>query len=186
MQANSERQAPSFETLVAGHLGALFQRALRLTWNQASAEDLLQETLLRAWRSFHTFRPDSNVWAWLSTILRHAYIDGYRKTSRRPEIIDRDLEDEFYLHSRLQRGDEYRLAGNPEELLLARLVTDDIKGALDGLPDGFRAVMALAGIEGLSYRQIAKVLDIPVGTVMSRLHRSRRRLRVKLGKYAVE
>ncbi len=173
-----------FTALISEHLDGLFRTALRLTRNRASAEDLLQETFLRAWRSFHTFQPGTNARAWLYRILMNAHIDAYRRTTREPEIVDQDDVDEFYLYSKVQESDEFKRAGNPEEALLSQLMDADVVGALEDLPETFRAVVVLADIEGFSYKEIAEILDIPIGTVMSRLHRGRRQLQVKLWDYA--
>jgi RNA polymerase sigma-70 factor, ECF subfamily len=173
-----------FQSLVEEHLDGLFRAALRLTRNRTRADDLLQETFLRAWRSFSTFRLGTNARAWLYRILMNAYIDAYRKTTREPEVVDHEDVDEFYLYTKVQESEDFRRAGNPEEALLARLMDADVKGALDSLPDGFREVVVLADIEGFSYKEIAQILDIPIGTVMSRLHRGRRQLQVKLWEYA--
>jgi RNA polymerase sigma-70 factor (ECF subfamily) len=181
-QAAEDRRR--FTALVEEHLDRLFGAALRLTRHRAQAEDLLQETFLRAWRSFHTFQPGTNARAWLYRILVNAYIDGYRKTSREPEVVDQEDVDEFYLYSRVQESEEFRRSGNPEETFLATLMDADVKAALDSLPDPFREVVVLADVEGFSYREIAEMLGIPIGTVMSRLHRARRRLQVALWEYA--
>ncbi len=173
-----------FSALVGEHLDGLFGASLRLTRNRTKAEDLLQETFLRAWRSFHTFRPGTNVRAWLYRILMNAYIDGYRKSEREPEVVDHEDVDEFYLYSKVHESEDFRRAGNPEEVLLANLMDADVKGALQGLPEAFRNVVILADIEGFSYKEIAEILGIPIGTVMSRLHRGRRQLQVKLWEYA--
>ena len=173
-----------FEVLVGEHLDGLFGAALRMTRNRVRAEDLLQETFLRAWRSFHTFKPGTNVRAWLYRILMNAYIDGYRKSEREPEVVDQEDVDEFYLYSKVHESDDFRRAGNPEEVLLNSLMDADVKGALDSLPEAFRNVVVLADIEGFSYKEIADILSIPIGTVMSRLHRGRRQLQVKLWDYA--
>src|SRR5574341_439464 len=173
-----------FEALIGEHLDGLFAAALRMTRHRARAEDLLQETFLRAWRSFHTFKPGTNARAWLYKILMNAYIDGYRKATREPEVVDHEDVDEFYLYTKVQESDDFRRAGNPEEVLLARLMDSDVKGALDSLPESFRQVVVLADIEGFSYKEIAEILGIPIGTVMSRLHRGRRQLQVKLWEYA--
>lgn len=180
--AASDRE--QFEALVGQHLDGLFGAALRLTRNRANAEDLLQEAFLRAWRSFHTFREGTNFRAWLYRILMNAYIDGYRKTSREPEIVEQDDIDEFYLYSKVQESDEYQRAGNPEQLLLANLMDANVVGALESLPEAFRSVVLLSDVEGFSYKEIAEILNIPIGTVMSRLHRARRQLQVKLWEYA--
>ena len=158
-----------FQALAEEHLDSLFRAALRLTRNRTRAEDLLQETFLRAW---------------LYKILMNAYIDGYRKATREPDIVDQEDVDEFYLYTKVQESDDFRRAGDPEEVLLSRLMDADVKGALDSLPDVFREVVILADIEGFSYKEIAELLGIPIGTVMSRLHRGRRQLQVKLWEYA--
>ncbi len=173
-----------FQALAEEHLDGLFRAALRLTRNRTRAEDLLQETFLRGWRSFHTFKPGTNARAWLYKILMNAYIDAYRKTTREPEVVDQEDVDEFYLYTKVQESDDLRRAGDPEEVLLARLMDADVKGALDSLPDAFREVVILADIEDFSYKEIAELLGIPIGTVMSRLHRGRRQLQVKLWEYA--
>lgn len=173
-----------FQVLVEEHLDGLFGASLRLTRNRTRAEDLLQETFLRAWRSFHTFRLGTNARAWLYRILMNAYIDGYRKHAREPEVVDQEDVDEYYLYAKVQESEDLRRAGNPEEVLLANLMDADVKGALDSLSDVFREVVVLADIEGFSYREIADMLHIPIGTVMSRLHRGRRQLQVKLWEYA--
>lgn len=173
-----------FSALVSQHLDGLFGASLRLTRNRTKAEDLLQEMFLRAWRSFHTFRPGTNVRAWLYRILMNAYIDGYRKSEREPEVVDHEDVDEFYLYSKVHESEDFRRAGNPEEVLLNNLMDADVKGALQSLPEAFRNVVILADIEGFSYKEIAEILGIPIGTVMSRLHRGRRQLQVKLWEYA--
>lgn len=170
--------------MVEEHLNGLFGAALRMTRNRTNAEDLLQETFLRAWRSFHTFRPGTNARAWLYRILMNAYIDNYRKATREPEVVDQDDVDEFYLYSKVQESDQYRRAGNPEEAFLQTLMDADVKSALESLPETFRAVVMLADIDGFSYKEIAEILSIPIGTVMSRLHRGRKQLQVALWEYA--
>jgi RNA polymerase sigma-70 factor, ECF subfamily len=173
-----------FQALAEEHLNGLFGAALRLTRNRTRAEDLLQETFLRAWRSFRTFQPGTNARAWLYKILMNAYIDSYRKTTREPEVVDHEDVDEFYLYTKVQESEDFRRAGDPEEEVLSRLMDADVKGALDSLPESFRQVVILSDIEGFSYQEIADILSIPIGTVMSRLHRGRRQLQVKLWEYA--
>jgi RNA polymerase sigma-70 factor, ECF subfamily len=180
----SQEDRERFELLVGEHLDGLFGAALRMTRNRTRAEDLLQETFLRAWRSFHTFKLGTNVRAWLYRILMNAYIDGYRKSEREPEVVDQEDVDEFYLYSKVHESEDFRRAGNPEEALLNSLMDADVKGALDSLTEAFRNVVILADIEGFSYKEIAEILSIPIGTVMSRLHRGRRQLQVKLWDYA--
>ncbi len=182
LPVSSDRER--FAAYVGQHLDGLFGAALRLTRNRANAEDLLQETFLRAWRSFHTYQEGTNVRAWLYRILMNAYIDTYRKASREPELVDQDDVDEFYLYSKVHESDEYRRAGNPEELLLTNLMDANVTGALESLPEPYRSVVLLADVEGFTYKEIAEILNIPIGTVMSRLHRARRQLEVKLWEYA--
>src|SRR3989337_3535529 len=114
----------------------------------------------------------------------NAYIDGYRKSEREPEVVDQEDVDEFYLYSKVHESEDFRRAGNPEAALLSRLMDADVKGALDSLPEAFRNVVVLADIEGFSYKEIAEILSIPIGTVMSRLHRGSPQLNVKLWDYA--
>lgn len=173
-----------FEAQVGEHLAGLFRAALRLTRNRTNAEDLLQDTFLRAWRSFHTFQQGTNVRAWLYRILMNAYIDSYRKTSHEPEIVDQEDVDEFYLYSKAHESDEFRRLGNPEDVLLTNLMDANVVGALDSLPETYRSVVLLSDVEGFSYKEIAEILNVPIGTVMSRLHRARRQLQVKLWEYA--
>jgi RNA polymerase sigma-70 factor (ECF subfamily) len=173
-----------FEALVNAHLDSLYGSALRLTRNRAAAEDLVQDTFLKAWRSFHTFQTGTNARAWLYKILMNAYIDTYRKTSREPELVDQEDVGDFYLYARAQESEEYRRDGDPEEILLSKIMDADVKSALEQVPEPFRAAVILADLEEFSYREIAEILDIPIGTVMSRLYRGRRHLQRLLWDYA--
>lgn len=173
-----------FEGLVTAHLDGLYGTALRLTRNRTAAEDLVQDTFLKAWRSFHTFQAGTNARAWLYRILMNAYIDSYRRAAREPEILDQEDVGDFYLYARAQESDEYRRAGDPEEILLSQIMDADVKSALEQVPEPFRAAVILADLEEFSYREIAQILDIPIGTVMSRLYRGRRHLQRLLWDYA--
>ncbi len=175
-----------FAALVEAHLDGLYGAALRLTRNRDAAEDLVQETFLKAWRSFYTFQPGTNARAWLYRIMMNAYIDSYRKAGREPEIVDQEDVEELYLYSRVQESEELRRQGNPEEIALQRVMDADVEAALQSLPETFRAAVILADLEGFSYREIAQILDIPIGTVMSRLFRGRRLLQKALWEYAVK
>ncbi len=173
-----------FEALVTEHLDSLYGSALRLTRKRASAEDLIQDTFLKAWRSFRTFQAGTNARAWLYKILMNAYIDSYRRSSREPETVDHEDVGDFYLYAKAQESDEYRRAGDPEEILLSKIMDADVKSALEQVPEPFRAAVILADLEEFSYKEIAEILDIPIGTVMSRLYRGRRHLQKLLWDYA--
>lgn len=179
-------QRERLETEALTHIDALYRTALRMTRNPSDAEDLVQEAYLRAFRSLHQFTEGTNLRAWLFRIMTNAYINEYRKRSRRPARASLDDMEEFYLYdhlidSGLQPSDE-----GPEDQVLNRITADDVIGALDELSDDFRNVVLLADVEGFSYKEIAEILDIPVGTVMSRLYRARRKLQRNLYDFAVE
>jgi RNA polymerase sigma-70 factor (ECF subfamily) len=182
--AVSSEDRARFEALVNEHVDSLYGSALRLTRNRSTAEDLVQDTFLKAWRSFHTFQEGTNARAWLYKILMNAYIDAYRRSSRAPEMVDHEDVGDFYLYAKAQESEEYRRAGDPEEILLSRIMDADVKDALEQVPEPFRAAVVLADLEDFSYREIAEILDIPIGTVMSRLYRGRRHLQRLLWDYA--
>jgi RNA polymerase sigma-70 factor (ECF subfamily) len=164
----------------------LFSAALRMTRNRADAEDLVQETYLKGFRSFHTFTEGTNLRAWLFRILTNTYINRYRAKQRRPDETDlTDLED-LYLNRRLGTIDDPTRGRSAEESLMELLPDDDVKAALEGLPDNFRLPVVLADVEGFSYKEIAEMLEIPIGTVMSRLHRGRKAMQKALYDYARE
>jgi RNA polymerase sigma-70 factor (ECF subfamily) len=172
------------EAEAISYVDALYRTGLRMTRNPADAEDLVQETYLRAFRSLHQFRVGTNLRAWLFRILTNAYINEYRKRSRRPINNSLDEIEDFYLYDHLidsgiQPSDE-----RPEDIVLSRLTDDDVVEALELLSEDFRQVVLLADVEGFSYREIAEILDIPVGTVMSRLFRARRKLQQSLYQFA--
>lgn len=173
-----------FESLVGRHLDGLYGTALRLTRNRTTAEDLIQDTFLKAWRSFHTFQEGTNARAWLYKILMNAYIDSYRRAARAPEMVDQEDVGDFYLYAKAQDSEELKRAGDPEEILLSKIMDADVKEALEQVPEPFRAAVILADLQDFSYREIADILDIPIGTVMSRLYRGRRHLQRLLWDYA--
>ncbi len=166
-----------FEALVRPHVDALYRTALRMTGKAASAEDLVQEALVRAWRSFGGFQRGSNFKAWVFTILTNACINEYRRAARGPRAVDF-----AQVEPAAREGDSY-LSVEDVEALKARL-GDEARRALDKVPDEFRLVFVLATFEDLSYQEIAEALGIPIGTVMSRLFRARALLRDELADFA--
>ena len=162
------------------HMGSLYTAALRMTRNPADAEDLVQETYLKAYRAFGTFQEGTNLKAWLYRILTNTFINSYRSKKRRPEQTEIEDVEDLYLYRRLG-GLEAATAGrSAEEEVLDRFTDTDVKEAIEALPEQFRMAVLLADVEGFSYKEIAEILDIPIGTVMSRLHRGRRALQKRL------
>jgi RNA polymerase sigma-70 factor (ECF subfamily) len=162
-----------FERDVLPLLPNLYSAALRLTRNPSDAEDLVQETYLRAFRGFSGFEEGTNLRAWMYRILTNTFINAYRKKQREPITVqDEDIED-WYLYDKLG---ESGVEASAEAAVLERIPDEDVQKALEALPEGFRLAVILADIEGFSYKEIARILDIPMGTVMSRLHRGRRAL----------
>ena len=162
------------------HLDALYHVALRLTRNRAEAEDVVQEAFLRAFRSFHRFNPGTNCRAWLFTILRNVFLNRVRSQGR--EV----LEAEVGGLDQVEMTSDTTVGRNPEEQFLQTMLHGDVDRALTTLPLGFREAVLLVDIEGLTYREVAEVLDCPIGTVMSRLSRGRALLRRALGRFARE
>lgn len=161
-------------------MDGLYSAALRMTRNPADAEDLVQETYLKAYRAFHTFQEGTNLKAWLYRILTNTYINTYRSKKRRPDETDLDEVEDLYLYRRLG-GLEGATAGrSAEEELFDSLTSEEVKEALEALPEQFRMAVLLADVEGFAYKEIAQILDIPIGTVMSRLHRGRKAMQKQL------
>ncbi len=168
------------------HVGALYSAALRMTRNPSDAEDLVQETYLKAYRAFDSFREGTNLKAWLYKILTNTYINSYRARKRRPEQTEIEDVEELYLYRRLG-GLEAAAAGrSAEEEALDRFTDHEVKEAVESLPEQFRIAVLLADVEGFSYKEIAEITDVPVGTVMSRLHRGRRALEKALWQFGFE
>jgi RNA polymerase sigma-70 factor, ECF subfamily len=177
-QATFAEQATPF-------MDSLYAAAMRMTRNAADAEDLVQETFLKAYRGFGGFEEGTNLKAWLYRILTNTFINTYRSKKRRPQESDLDDVEDLYLYRRLG-GLEAAVAGRSAEEELLDIYTDDeVKRALEELPEQFRMAVLLADVEGFSYKEIADILDIPIGTVMSRLHRGRKGLQKKLWEFAV-
>ncbi|HEX6238221.1 MAG TPA: sigma-70 family RNA polymerase sigma factor [Acidimicrobiales bacterium] len=168
------------------YMPSLYAAAMRMTRNPADAEDLVQETYLRAYRGFGGFEEGTNLKAWLYRILTNTYINSYRAKKRRPDETDLEEVEDLYLYRRIG-GLEAAMAGrSAEEELLDRFTDTEVKEALESLPENFRLAVLLADVEGFSYKEIAEILDIPIGTVMSRLHRGRKALQQRLYQFAVD
>jgi RNA polymerase sigma-70 factor (ECF subfamily) len=170
-----------FERDVLPVLPSLYGAALRMTRNPADAEDLLQETTLRAYRGFASFQPGTNLKAWLYRILTNSFINTYRKRQREPQVVEGpDDVDEWFLFDRLGSQNVERSA---EDDVLEAIPDAEVAAALETIPENFRMAVLLADVEGFSYKEIAEIMDVPIGTVMSRLHRGRKALEKAL--YAV-
>ena len=185
MQAGSARHKRSeFERQALAHTDALYGAAYRLTRNARDAEDLVQDSLLRAYRFWDSFQQDSNCKAWLLRIVTNTFINEYQRKKRSREILDaasaeQEATDGVLVHA------EARDKQSPERALVERSVSDDVQKALDSLPEDFRTAVILCDMQGLSYKEIAEIMECPVGTVMSRLFRGRKLLAAALRDFAV-
>ena len=173
-----------FEAGVLAQLDSLFRTALRMTNNRQEAEDLVQETMLKAFRFAHTYQPGTNLRAWLFRILNTSAINRYRKQAAHPTPTPLPDGEEFYLYNQIRDLSGQELSAGAEDEVLSKYLDEDVFKALNDLPPNFRMAVVLADIEGLSYKEIAEALQIPIGTVMSRISRARRQLQQSLWKYA--
>jgi RNA polymerase sigma-70 factor (ECF subfamily) len=175
-----------FADLAMPYMQPLYSAAMRMTRNPADAEDLVQETYLRAYRGFGGFKEGTNLKAWLYKILTNTYINSYRARRRRPEQVDLDDSEDFFLFRRLGGLEAAEAGRTPESEVLDRIPDEVVKEALESLPEQFRMAVLLADVEGFSYKEIADIMDVPIGTVMSRLHRGRKQLQQRLWQFGRE
>ena len=164
----------------------LFSTALRMTRNRADAEDLMQETFTKAWRAFDSYQQGTNLRAWLFRILTNTYINKYNSQLRKPTETELDEVEELYLFKRLGAFDQSQLSQSAEDQMLEMFTDDEVKNAIEELPESFRIPLLMSDVEGFSYKEIAEILEVPIGTVMSRLHRGRKAMQKMLYEYARE
>jgi len=179
-KGNTKAKHEEFEREAVPHMDLLYNYALRTTGNPDDAADLLQETYLKAYRFWDKYEKGTNIRAWLFRIMRNSYINRYRKETREPDTVDYDEVQNFYNSVRDTSTDESDL----QEKIFGGALSDDVARALESLPEDFRTAVILCDIEGLTYEEIAEFVDVPVGTVRSRLHRGRKMLQRELFDFA--
>jgi len=180
---NEQKKKERFDKEALVHLDALYRTALRMTKNEGDADDLVQETYLKAYRFWDKFEEGSNCRAWLFKIMTNIFINNYRARSRKPQVVDlEDVDDDFLFGQLSALGP----SDNPESHFFAKVFDDDVKKAIDNLPEDFRLVVVLSFLEGFSYQEIADITGLQIGTVKSRLHRGRKLLQKELWHYAVK
>lgn len=180
MELKDLEKQKDFQAEMVPHLDALYNFALRLAQDHNDAEDLVQDTFVKAYRFFASYEKGTNAKAWLFRILKNSYINNYRKQSKQPYKVDYDEVSTYFENVRAERTDTSDL----EEIMYRELMDDEISSALQRLPEDFRTVVMLCDIDGFTYEEIANMLDVPIGTIRSRLHRGRNLLRDELIAYA--
>jgi len=180
MNNEDVKKQHEFNTEMLPHLDALYNFAIRLSNDPNDAEDLVQDTIVKAYRFFSSYERGTNAKAWLFRILKNSYINNYRKQTKLPYQIDYDEVSTFYESIRSDWSDTTDM----EQIIYREMLDDEITRALNRLPEDFRTVVLLCDIEGFTYEEIANMLDVPIGTIRSRLHRGRNLLRVSLMDYA--
>ncbi len=176
------KKQQDFNDEIIPHLDALYNFGLRLTSDPNDAEDLVQDTIVKAYRFFSSYEKGTNAKAWLFRILKNSYINNYRKKSKKPHEVDYDEVATFYETIRDERTETSDL----EDKMFRELIDDDLSNALDSIPEDFRTVVLLCDVEDFTYEEIANMLDVPIGTIRSRLHRGRNLLKAQLMEYAAK
>jgi len=184
MEKDKDRLSETFRALCLENINSLYGAALRMTRNPEDAEDLVQETYLKAVRSAHLFDESLNGRAWLFKILTNSFRDRYRKKVKSPRQVDIDDVGEFLLYDQISEAFPEKKPDESIEEFMQKFLDDEVKAALESLPDQFRLVVILSDIEGFPYKEIAEIIDAPIGTVMSRLFRGRKLLQKQLWDYA--
>lgn len=179
-----EEKDQIFEEEALPHMDALYNYARSISYNKQDAEDLVQETFLRAYRFFHQYEPGTNCKAWLFTILRNLYNTQYKQYKTSPDQVHYEQMEEIY--EQIADDAVASVVDDPETEFFENILPDEIVNAIEDLPEEYKSVLILADIEDFAYKEIAEILDIPMGTVMSRLHRARNTLKKKLVDYAEE
>lgn len=174
------KKQKDFRSEMIPHLDSLYNFAIRLTTDPTEAEDLVQDTIVKAYRFFHSYEKGTNAKAWLFRILKNSYINNYRKKSKQPHQVDYDEVSAFYETVRSEQSDTTDM----EDIMYRDMLDDQVTRALERLPEDFRTVVLLCDVEGFTYEEIANMLDVPIGTIRSRLHRGRNLLRAELTDYA--
>ncbi|KPP99539.1 MAG: ECF-type RNA polymerase sigma 70 factor [Bacteroidetes bacterium HLUCCA01] len=174
------KKQQDFRAEMIPHLDALYNFALRLTTDPTDAEDLVQDTIVKAFRFFNSYEKGTNAKAWLFRILKNSYINNYRKKSKQPHQVDYDEVSTYYETVRSEQSDTTDM----EDIMYREMLDDQVTRALERLPEDFRTVVLLCDVEGFTYEEIANMLDVPIGTIRSRLHRGRNLLRTALVEYA--
>lgn len=174
------KKQQDFNEEILPHLDALYNFGLRLTADPNDAEDLVQDTIVKAFRFFSSYEKGTNAKAWLFRILKNSYINNYRRKSKKPQEVDYDEVASFYETIRAERTESSDL----EDKMFRELIDDDLSNALDSIPEDFRTVVLLCDVEDFTYEEIANMLDVPIGTIRSRLHRGRNLLKAQLMEYA--
>lgn len=169
-----------FDDEIIPHMDALYNFALRLTSDPNDAEDLVQDTIVKAYRFFSSYEKGTNAKAWMFRILKNSFINNYRKTSKKPSQVDYDEVSSYYESIRADSTETSDL----ESLMFREMMDDDLSEALSHLPEDFRTVVLLCDVDGYTYEEIANMLDVPIGTIRSRLHRGRNLLKTELLEYA--
>jgi RNA polymerase sigma-70 factor (ECF subfamily) len=179
----SKRQRAEFEATALPLMGPLYRAAVRLTRNPRDAEDLIQETFLKAFRFFHRYEPGTNLKAWLFKILTNTFVNNYRKKSRERDALGVPENDGALEHT--ATAEAWGHLPGPEDTFFQMSLSDEVKRAIDELPVDFRMAVVLRDLEDFTYQEIAEIMDCPMGTVMSRLYRGRRLLQKRLYDHAV-